>query len=416
MFEELFSGPIALARQHESPFPEERRQFLRHLRELGYARNSLHAVACELVVIGRHLDLSGQDTIDSAVVERVARRWAAAHSRRRGRATTALAARNFRYWAVQWLHWLGRFSTPAPSAPPPYQGLLDGFTRYMRDERGLAPASIRSHGWKTKTFLAWYWPHGRAFADVTIQDVDDFLTVKGRTAWSRRSVAVAVQALRAFFRYSEQARHCRPGIAAAITGPRLYDLEALPAGPAWTEVQAILASLATNRPADIRRVAALLLFATYGFRLGEVASLTLDDLDWAHDLIRIRRVKRQDVQMYPLSKEAGTALLRYLRDVRPRGPWREVFLTLQAPHRPLSHGGLYHLASRVLCARGLRLRHHGPHALRHACATRLLSEGWSFKEIGDHLGHRSTDATAVYAKVDAPSLREVARFDLGGVL
>ncbi len=181
-------------------------------------------------------------------------------------------------------------------------------------------------------------------------------------------------------------------------------------------MQAILASLATDRPADIRCRAALLLFATYGFRLGEVAGLTLDDLDWAHDLIRIRRVKRHDVQTYPLSKDAGPALLRYIRDVRPRGPWRAVFLTLQAPHHPLSHGGLYHLASRELRARGLRLRHHGPHALRHACATRLLSAGWSFKDIGDHLGHRSADATAVYAKVDAPSLREVARFDLGGVL
>ena len=84
MFEELFSGPIALARQHESPFPEERRQFLRHLQDLGYARNSLHAVACELVVIVRHLDLSGRNAVDRAVVDRVARRWAADHSRRRG--------------------------------------------------------------------------------------------------------------------------------------------------------------------------------------------------------------------------------------------------------------------------------------------------------------------------------------------
>jgi site-specific recombinase XerD len=416
MFEALFSGPIALARQYESPFPEERRQFLSHLNDLGYARNTLHAVACELLVIVRHLDLSGQKAVDIALVEGVAQRWATAHSRRRGRATTALAARNFRYWAVQWLQWLGRVTGSAPLARPPYQDLLDRFTTYLREERGLTFASIRSHGWKTKTFLAWYWLQGRAFAEVTIQDVDAFLTAKGRTTWSRRSVSVAVQALRAFFRYAERMHQCQPGLAANIYGPRLYDLETVPSGPAWADVQAILASLATDRPADIRRVAALVLFATYGFRLSEVAGLTLDDLDWEHDLIRIRRVKRQDVQTYPLSKEAGTALLRYIRDVRPRGPWRNVFLTLQAPHQPLSHGGLYHLASRVLCARGLRLRHHGPHALRHACATRLLSEGWSFKEIGDHLGHRSTDATAVYAKVDAPSLREVARFDLGGVL
>jgi hypothetical protein len=40
----------------------------------------------------------------------------------------------------------------------------------------------------------------------------------------------------------------------------------------------------------------------------------------------------------------------------------------------------------------------------------------SLKEIGDHLGHRDPRATRVYAKVDLKGLREVARFDLGGLL
>jgi len=314
MFEELFTGPIALARQRESPYAEERRQFLRHLKDVGYRRNSLHAVACQLVVITRSLDLSGPDALDGSDIEAVARRWATRHARRRGK-TVGQATRNFRYWAEQWLRWWGRLTKPAPVAPLPFQGLLDAFTAHMRDERGLAPASIRSHGWKTKTFLAWYWLQGRAFADVTIQDVDDFLAAKGRATWSRRSVAVAVQALRAFFRYAERTGQCRTGIAAAITGPRLYDLETLPSGPAWGDVEAILASLATDRAVDIRRTAALVLFATYGFRLGEVAGLKLEDIDWEHEVIRIRRVKRHDVQTYPLSKEAGTAL----RTLRVRG-------------------------------------------------------------------------------------------------
>ena len=45
-----------------------------------------------------------------------------------------------------------------------------------------------------------------------------------------------------------------------------------------------------------------------------------------------------------------------------------------------------------------------------------LAEGFSLKEIGDHLGHRSTEATRVYAKVDLAGLREVAAFDLGELL
>jgi site-specific recombinase XerD len=45
----------------------------------------------------------------------------------------------------------------------------------------------------------------------------------------------------------------------------------------------------------------------------------------------------------------------------------------------------------------------------------LLAEGFSLKEIGDHLGHRSAYATRIYAKVDLAGLREVANFDLGGL-
>jgi integrase/recombinase XerD len=39
----------------------------------------------------------------------------------------------------------------------------------------------------------------------------------------------------------------------------------------------------------------------------------------------------------------------------------------------------------------------------------------SLKEIGDHLGHRSTYATRTYAKIDLVGLQQVAAFDLGGL-
>ena len=63
-------------------------------------------------------------------------------------------------------------------------------------------------------------------------------------------------------------------------------------------------------------------------------------------------------------------------------------------------------------ALGLHLPHSGPHCLRHACAAHLLSEGFSIKEIGDHLGHRSARSTQIYAKVDERGLREVSNIDL----
>ena len=47
-------------------------------------------------------------------------------------------------------------------------------------------------------------------------------------------------------------------------------------------------------------------------------------------------------------------------------------------------------------------------ALRHACATQLVAEGLSLKQIGEHPGHRSAYATRTYAKVDLARLRQVA--------
>jgi hypothetical protein len=61
---------------------------------------------------------------------------------------------------------------------------------------------------------------------------------------------------------------------------------------------------------------------------------------------------------------------------------------------------------------GLKLKRYGPHALRHACATHLLAQGLTLKEVGDHLGHVSVAATRIYAKVDLTGLREVAAMDV----
>src|SRR5881628_3335482 len=108
MFEELFDGPIARARQTASPCPDARRQFLSHLKTLGYARTSLKAVACELIIIAERLDLSGDAAIDVAVVEAAARRWAVHQVRRQESTRLAISERNFRYWAEEWLRYLNR--------------------------------------------------------------------------------------------------------------------------------------------------------------------------------------------------------------------------------------------------------------------------------------------------------------------
>jgi site-specific recombinase XerD len=60
-----------------------------------------------------------------------------------------------------------------------------------------------------------------------------FLRSKADNGWNRESVSTAAQALRSFFRHAERRGWCKPGIAAGIQGPKIYQYAGLPEGPTW---------------------------------------------------------------------------------------------------------------------------------------------------------------------------------------
>ncbi len=81
------------------------------------------------------------------------------------------------------------------------------------------------------------------------------------------------------------------------------------------------------------------------------------------------------------------------REARPRCERREIFLTRVQSYRALTAGGFGAMVRKCLQHLGLILPCYGPHALRHSCATHLLAQGVSLKEIADNLGHVSLTAT-----------------------
>jgi len=286
----------------------------------------------------------------------------------------------------------------------------------MRQERGLAESTITLRcGFVRKFFDRLAGPPATLQA-VRLKHVEEVLAWQGHQGYTRGSLRAYAEALWAFFRHAQRRGWCAPGIAAAITAPRVFREERLPSGPSWEDVQRLLASVHTDRPKDIRDRAVILLLATYGFRVDEVRRLRLEDIDWEQERISVTRSKQRQAQQYPLSRVVGEAVLRYLKEVRPRVKDRSLFLTLTAPYRGFRPAGLWPSVGPRVRALGIRVEHPGPHCLRHACAARLLSQGLSYKQIADHLGHRSLEATRIYAKVDLARLREVGNFDLGGLL
>jgi site-specific recombinase XerD len=266
-------------------------------------------------------------------------------------------------------------------------------------------------------FLSRFDEQHRPFNAISILDIDAAIARKGeQDAYTRSSMRTYSNALRAFFHYAEQRGWCTPGLATAIMSPCVFADEQLPKGPSWEDVQRLLASTQGDDPSDIRDRALIMLFAVYGLRVSEVRALRLEDLHWENELLYVTRPKPRRRQTYPLTYTVGEALMRYLKEVRPRVRYRQVFLTLIAPIQPSIVNSLYCTIAERFRALNICSPHRGPHALRHACATRLLAEGLSMKEIGDHLGHRKPDSTRIYAKVDLAGLRQVADFQIGGLL
>ena len=170
--------------------------------------------------------------------------------------------------------------------------------------------------------------------------------------------------------------------------------------------QRLVVSCDTGTVIGRRDVVVLLLLWRLALRRGEVAAMTLDDLDWRAGELRVCGKSRR-VELLPLPWDVGRALADYLRSDRPSVETRAAFVSVRAPHRPLTPRSVGEVVARA--ARRAGVTGVTAHRLRHTAATEMLRGGASLTEIGQALRHRRTQTTAIYAKVDVETLRSIAR-------
>jgi len=404
MHESLFAFSSTLARYRSAPLLADRERFLYHCAEQGYTRGGLAKIAWLLRIVAQ------SPIVTLRVVRRV-------DLDRMARAYCASTRPVLVHAAIEWFAFMGQ---PQLQAPPQgrFAGELVAFETFMREERGLSPLTIRTRHEQLPPFFDTleHDRHLRSLQQITPQCIDRYLVEQSENGWSRLSLFTLTGTLRSFFHYAEMRRWCPSGLAVGTDSPTIYALESLPRGPGWGQVKDLIAGIQGNDPVTIRDRAVILLLAVYGLRRGEVAALRLEDLDFENELIRVTRPKSRRTQQYPLVRSVGNALLRYLQHARPPCSCRELFLAIKAPRRALSAASISAIVRWRLRAIGAHGIPCGAHGLRHACARHLLAKGFSFKQIGDQLGHRRAASTSIYTKVDLKGLREVAELSLGRLL
>ena len=416
MFEWLFTQPCTIESYQAAPLADERERYLLHLAESGAARSTLRAIAHEQRSLVFFLDLTENNKVTVPDVEAAATQWSRPGKHRRHRTvySSPKTRKLFVLRSLRWLRFINRLDEPVVVRHP-HMAEVASYEAWMRNERGLSEDTIHANCTDTNRFFDWLATRDLPLSSVTAIDIDAAIMAK-KGNYSRSSIRHYANRIHGFFKYAERREWCAPGVTTALLPRRIYRDETVPPGRTREEVLALLATTEGDRPVDKRDRAILMLFIAYALRVNELCNIELDDLDWEKETLRVRRPKPRRTQLYPLSRGVGQAIIRYVVEVRPPRPERALFLTLLAPIRPLSRGGFESVVINRLRRIGVVSGRRGPHTLRHAAAQHLMDQGVALKVIGDFLGHRDPASTSIYARSDLKTLREVADFDLEGLV
>ena len=289
------------------------------------------------------------------------------------------------------------------------QAICCEYEAWLREERGLANATIAALMWEAQNFLRWLFERDGAASlrALSVSNLDLYIDMRA-PGLRRKSLADVAERLRSVVRYLHSTGRIPIDLTPHVIGPMLYVYEDVPSTLEKDQVAAVLAASQEDRsPRGLRDYAMLQLLAVYGLRQGEVLKLQIDDINWRAESLRVRHTKTKGCSYMPLLAPVGEALLEYLRFGRPQVDRREVFIRSLAPHTGMK--SLYGMVRGRLAAAGVTPSgKRGPHVFRHARAVELLRASVPQKIIGDVLGHRSAMSADAYLKLATDDLRAVA--------
>ncbi len=148
---------------------------------------------------------------------------------------------------------------------------------------------------------------GKAEPEWSTLTADDLTAFLKTAAAARRGFGrnVPAVALRAFLRFLTSEGVVRDGLQRALPTMRKWRHASLPPTLTDDQIEAFLATCSGQHPADLRDRAAILFLVRLGMRAGEVAMLSLDDIDWREARLVIRCGKAHRERVLPLLSEVG---------------------------------------------------------------------------------------------------------------
>lgn len=176
------------------------------------------------------------------------------------------------------------------------------------------------------------------------------------------------------------------------------------------EIIKIEESVSRANPLGKRNYAILLLATRLGLRASDISALRFSDINWDMSHITLTMKKTGKIIELPLLPEVGNAIIDYLRNGRPKSESQQVFLRVVVPYNEIGAYGISSVISQIIQHSPVNInnRRHGSHSMRHSLAACMLSNGETIPTISEVLGHKKTETTMTYLKIDLKSLLNCA--------
>ena len=256
--------------------------------------------------------------------------------------------------------------------------------------RNLRPETRESYLRCVHKFAAY---HMRSPAQMGEKEVRDFLVyLRDDRGMAPSTIRGYVAALKFLYANTLQ----RPDVVRSWHQPRMP--KKLPVVLSRKEVEMFLRAVDS-----IKHRAVLMTMYGAGLRVSEVCRLHIGDVDSDRMLLHIRDGKGGHDRYAMLSPRLLEMLRAYFRAERPRGPY---LFPGQSADSHITAAAVRAVQREVAKQCGIT-KHVTPHVLRHSFATHLLDAGTDIRTIQVLLGHRSIQTTQIYTHVSPEHIRQV---------
>jgi len=221
------------------------------------------------------------------------------------------------------------------------------------------------------------------------------------------TVVQLIGVMRGFTSFLYHSKYISTDISRRIPSVKNTKQPKLPSCYTEKEIHVMVNSIDRSTVIGKRNFAIIMLAVRYGLRASDIARLRRKEIFWVENVIKLRQYKTGKELVLPLVAEVGNAIIDYLRLGKRKTNFEYLFTLMKPPYNKITSRAITLVVRRAFHNSGITIgnRRSGSHVLRHSLASRMLEKSIPIHVTQEVLGHRSSETTKTYLRIDLNSLQ-----------